>query len=500
MLIKKIKEYLLPGNMSLRTKITIAALVYTALMLAVLTSMILHLQKENYRSRAIQSARQIAAEFSQSLFHKWDTTAPLSDNKEKLSQYTMLSNMAFRDQNIVYVAFQDADDKIAYIVKSLPQYVWMMNLTKTDPYTERMLRVTGETTRSFASYPEGLVTEYLNVVYDKDKKFLGVIKIGISEKQVQESIIAITRNTLVKIITVNLGALLLIGIIVYYMSTKLETRLIGIQKQARKMLDRTPDHQNTQNVFSQLTNELQEIEGIITSLKQRFMELVITISHEFRSPMQAIKGYSEFIMKGGAGPVTDEQMKYLDNISENAERFQTFIDNVLDLVKLGGDSFPLAKRNFRVEEIILKTVSLYAKQIQKADIKIEVKIPTPELNTFGDPDRTFQVLVNLLSNAIKFTPENGTICIGAQREDNTVIFHVKDTGAGIPLSKQGKLFTEFYQVPGIKPERGYKGLGIGLALCKKLVEIQGGAIAVESSPDTGTVVFFTLPAQQEKPV
>ncbi len=494
---KKILNFASIPEFSLRTQITIGAVVYAALMLTVFTHVILRFQQENYRSRALQSAKVLANEFSQSVFQKWDLAGPLDVNRKKIANYVMLSNSAFKDKDIVYAAFQTPENSIGYVLKSLPDYVWMMNLTKIDPYTERVLRSAGEAKREFSSYPEGTVTEYLSGVYGRDKQFLGTIRIGIAEKLVQESIISLTRATVTKIIMLNLLAVALLAGLVYYMSAKLENRLEGIQRQTRRMLARQHSDGGTRNVFSQLTRELSEIEEMLNSLRQRFMELVTTISHEFRSPMQAIKGYAELIAKGTAGPVTEEQVKYLDIIAENSERFQSFIDNVLDLVKLGGGNFPLAKRPFRADDVIIKAINFYSKQAQKAGVRIKTEIPDATIGAYGDPDRTFQVLINLMSNAIKFTPEGGTITVGAEPEADVTMFYVKDTGPGMPAHRQEKLFTEFYQVPGISPQRGYKGLGIGLALCKKLTEIQGGAIAVESRADAGTTFLFSLPQKPE---
>lgn len=493
----KLKNMFTLPELSLRTKITIGAIAYAALMLTVFTGVILRFQQENYRSRAMQSAKELAGEFSQSLYQKWVPEAPLSENRKKISEYIMLSNTAFRDRDVVYAAFQTPANEIGYVLKSLPDYVWMMHLTKIDPYVDRVLRSVGESRREFASYPEGTVTEYMSVVYDRNKQFLGIIRIGISEKMVQESIVSLSRATVAKIILLNLLAISLLAALVYYMSTKLETRLAGIAQQTRRMLDRKQNSPASRNVFSQLTRELSEIEEMLNSLRQRFMELVTTISHEFRSPMQAIKGYAEFLAKGAAGPVNADQVKYLEIISENAERFQSFIDNVLDLVRIGGGNFPLAKRSFPTEDVIIKAINFYAKQAETAGVAFKTEMPPAGITAYGDPDRTFQVLINLISNALKFTPRRGTVTVGAEQGENNVMFFVRDTGPGIPLSKQERLFTEFYQVPGIAPQRGYKGLGIGLALCKKLTEIQGGAIAVESQPDKGTTFIFTLPNAPE---
>ncbi|MDD4005081.1 MAG: HAMP domain-containing sensor histidine kinase [Elusimicrobiaceae bacterium] len=494
----KLKSLLSLPELSLRTQVTIGAIVYAALLLTVFTGIILRFQQENYRSRAMQSAKELASEFSQSLYQKWVLSDSQDVNRKKLAEYIMLSNTAFRDKDVVYAAFQTPVNTIGYVLKSLPEYVWMMHLTKIDPYTERVLRSAGEARREFSSYPEGTVTEYMSIVYDREKRFLGTVRIGISEKLVQESIVSLTRATIIKIILLNLLAISLLAALVYYMSAKLENRLAGIQQQTRRMLDRKQSGGNSRNVFSQLTRELSEIEEMLNSLRQRFMELVTTISHEFRSPMQAIKGYAEFLSKGAAGPVNAEQVRYLEIIAENAERFQSFIDNVLDLVKLGGGNFPLAKRHFQVEDIIIKAVGFYAKQAEKAGVQLKTSVQSPGMTAYGDPDRTFQVFINLMSNALKFTPARGVVSVGAEKDGCKIIFFVRDTGPGIPASKQERLFTEFYQVPGITPQRGYKGLGIGLALCKKLTEIQGGAIAVESRPDSGTAFVFTLPCGPEQ--
>jgi len=248
------------------------------------------------------------------------------------------------------------------------------------------------------------------------------------------------------------------------------------------------------NVLIQLTHEFAEIETLVTSLKRKFIELASTISHEFRSPLQAISGYADFLRKGCAGPVTPEQDKYLKIIGENAERFQGFINNVMDLVRLGGGGLQLAPAAFCAGDIISRACELFAKQAAENNIKLEADLSHKEQWVFGDSNRVYQILVNLISNSLKFVPPGGSISVGCQSKANVVEFYVADTGPGIPVEMQGRLFSEFYQVPGLEPARGYKGLGIGLALCKKLTEAQNGKIRLESAQGKGTAVFFTLPA------
>jgi signal transduction histidine kinase len=481
-------------RLTLSMKLTITVSLYLAAALCVLTGMIIHLQKENFAIKAREAAYDINSTLSRALFHRWNPDATKQENAAQISAIGDLDMMVNGNDYIAYVVFQDTDGKILYVLKSLPEYVWMMQHTQMDAYSQRVLGISGSASRMLGSYPEGAVTEYISTVYGKEKKVLGLTRVGVSEKKISSAMVQLSKTTILKIVSVNLLALALMMGAVFYLTSTIESRLRDIHQQASHMLEIEGSKEDA-NVLVQLTQEFTEIENLVKSLRHKFIELASTISHEFRSPLQAIEGYVDFLRKGCAGPVTPQQDKYLKIIGENAERFQGFIDNVMDLVRLGGGGLKLHSAEFKAADVTARACELFLKQASENNIRL-MSHADAGLQAYGDSNRVYQVLVNLISNALKFTPPFGRIDIGARHKGGSVEFFVSDTGPGIPEEKQSKLFSEFYQVPGIEPLRGYKGLGIGLALCKKLIEAQNGAIHLESAPGKGTAVAFTLPAVQ----
>jgi len=317
---------------SLKTRATILFTLYVATALVILTGMIVHLQKANFSIMAKEDAKQAMHELSTTIRNKWKPGRPAKQNKAELRSYSALALMIGRNDNIVYALFQDPTGATQYVGKTMQEFSWMAQHSQLDETTRRMLGVTGEATRNFAAYPEGRVLEHISVVYSKDKKLLGYVRVGISERNVNASMGRMTRDTILKIIAVNLIVLLFLTLAVFYTTSKFELRLKKIQLKAHRMLERPiPEQEEPQNVLQQLSYEFEEIEHLVSSLKNKFLELATTISHEFRSPMQAIAGYVDFLRMGGAGPVNPEMDKYLKIIGENAERFQSFIDNVMDL-------------------------------------------------------------------------------------------------------------------------------------------------------------------------
>ena len=477
-----------------KAKSTVLFALYIAVALVILSGMIVHLQKANFTIMAREDAKLAIYELSTTIRNKWKPVRTAKENRWELRSYAALSQMIGRNDNIVYALFQDTTGAVQYTGKSIPEFVWMARHSQLDETTRRMLAVTGEATRSFASYPEGRVLEYMSVVYDKDKKPLGYVRVGISERNVKASMGRMTRDTVLKILAVNVIVLLCLILLVFYATSSFELRLRKIQLKAHRMLERPmPEQEEPQNVLQQLSYEFEEIEHMVSSLKNKFMELATTISHEFRSPMQAIAGYVDFLRMGGAGAVNPEMDKYLKIIGENAERFQGFIDNVMDLVRLDGGTLKLSLAPFKPAEVVNRTVELFANQASEHGIRFKTSIAEQDLQVYGDSSRVFQILVNLVSNSLKFTPQGGEIELGVRRNGIAAEFFVRDTGCGIPEGKQFKLFTEFYQIAEAEPLRGFKGLGIGLALCKKLVQAQGGFISLSSRSGHGTTVAFQLP-------
>lgn len=226
---------------------------------------------------------------------------------------------------------------------------------------------------------------------------------------------------------------------------------------------------------------LQEVD----SVKDTFLA---TVSHELRSPLTAIQEGTHQILDGLHGPLTEPQQMLLGVVSRNVERLVGLINNLLDLSKVEAGRLQLNRRQVEVGPLLQTTVETYHAIAGHRSVRVEAGSLPP---VFADPDRVLQILGNLHANAIKFTREDGAITLKATAQDGGVVISVEDNGLGISAEDLSKLFKRFSQV-GAQTDRP-RGTGIGLALCKELVEMHRGTIGVESQPGKGSRFFFTLP-------
>jgi PAS domain S-box-containing protein len=225
-------------------------------------------------------------------------------------------------------------------------------------------------------------------------------------------------------------------------------------------------------------------------LKSQF---VANISHEIRTPMSGILGLSELLTR----EIQGDAKQAVDHLHNSAVQLMSLVNDLLDLSKLEAGRIDIADEIFQIDQVVDDTLSAFYILAKNKGLKLSHTIDQPLLcDMRGDATRIRQVLQNLLQNAIKFTDAGAIkIDVGLQKQDegkNYVRFSVRDTGLGISAENQKKLFQLFVQVDGSRT-RKHGGTGLGLALSKKLVELMGGAIGVESSEEVGSTFWFTLP-------
>jgi signal transduction histidine kinase len=231
--------------------------------------------------------------------------------------------------------------------------------------------------------------------------------------------------------------------------------------------------------------KLREYERLkeIQKMKDEFINVA---AHELRTPIQPILGLSEVLY---AKIKDTEQRQLLDTITRNAKRLQRLTDDILDVTKIESQSLKLSKERFNLNDLISNIIDGYRNYIEKD--KVEVKLlyePNNKDNIYVEADRgrLIQVISNLLGNSIKFTKE-GTICIITEDKDNQVVVSVKDTGTGIHPEILPRLFSKFVT-------KSFQGTGLGLFICKSIVEAHGGKIWAENNSDRkGAMFAFSLP-------
>jgi signal transduction histidine kinase/ligand-binding sensor domain-containing protein/CheY-like chemotaxis protein len=226
-------------------------------------------------------------------------------------------------------------------------------------------------------------------------------------------------------------------------------------------------------------------------LKSSFLA---NMSHEIRTPMNAIYGFSSLLRDTVLDE--DEKKQYLDIIGNNCESLLVLIDDLLDISMIEANNTRITKSFFNVDAVLKDLENqIQLKNIRKLDLENINKTQDKQLVLFNDQARFLQVFNNLLNNALKFT-ESGYIKFGYSVFEDVVRFFVADTGIGMETDQIGKIFNQFYKIEN-EAQKQYRGTGIGLTITKKLVNLMGGDIWVESIVNSGSIFYFTLPNEQE---
>ncbi|MGE3317816.1 MAG: ATP-binding protein [Candidatus Berkiella sp.] len=242
--------------------------------------------------------------------------------------------------------------------------------------------------------------------------------------------------------------------------------------------------------------QLQIHQGIenVSKMKDQFIS---NMSHELRTPLNAIIGYSEMIVRGMVNNEAKKQT-FIENILKAGRHLLTLINDILDISKITAGKFTLHFKSINLREFVDDIHILFKELASNKKVTLKFHIPDNINSINADPLRLKQIMINLLNNAIKFNRENGTVNVSVMLEENHQSIHwkISDTGIGIPQEKIDQLFSEFYQIDS-SSSRSYEGSGLGLALTKKLINLHGGQIWVESKENVGSTFSFTLPISSQ---
>jgi len=231
--------------------------------------------------------------------------------------------------------------------------------------------------------------------------------------------------------------------------------------------------------------QLQKLDKI----KSDFLNIT---SHELRTPMSAIKGYTQMVFKQKLGQITEEQQQALTVVLRNTDRLDNLIRDILDVSRLESGTMKFVPEKTNPGKMIKEAIETMQPTAELKNIKISTEIENDVPEMMVDPERIKQVIINIVNNAIKFSPNGSIINVRTKREKDTVLFVIQDFGRGIPKDKQEKIFEIFYQVDS-GMDRKFGGAGLGLAISRGIVLSHGGNIWVESEPDKGSTFRFALP-------
>ncbi len=277
------------------------------------------------------------------------------------------------------------------------------------------------------------------------------------------------------------------AIILRSIRRKMGVLLDGIQAVSEGDLDVTLDCKNAGEYtaiyqgFNRMTAELKKT-------KQEMQSFVNEFSHEFKTPITSISGFSQYLLDTGEGVESQERMQYLQVISEESLRLSNLAQNTLLLSKVEACEIITEKERYDLSEQLRRCAILLLPKLEEKDISLEMEID--DLSYTGNAELMEQVWVNLLNNAVKFTPEHGTIQVTGRQTEEELVLAFSDSGVGMDEETASHIFEKYYQHDTISAVRGN---GIGLSIVARIVALCGGTVQVQSAPGEGSTFTVRLP-------
>lgn len=239
-----------------------------------------------------------------------------------------------------------------------------------------------------------------------------------------------------------------------------------------------------------MNDELGRLYKELESASRHKSEFLASMSHELRTPLNAVIGFSQVLRQQMFGELNEKQVEYVDDILSSGQHLLNLINDILDLAKVEAGRMELQPTPFALPETLRNAMAMIRERATRQDVTLAVDIDDSVGEIDADERKVKQILFNLLSNAVKFTPSGGTVTLAARTDGRGAIVSVRDTGVGINADEQARIFEDFYQLsPGMTQE----GTGLGLALTKRLVDLHGGELTVESTPGAGSTFTVWLP-------
>jgi two-component system cell cycle sensor histidine kinase PleC len=281
--------------------------------------------------------------------------------------------------------------------------------------------------------------------------------------------------------------------------TDLKRRAWAQKKKERELQNTVEDLESSRKELSEALQKYEYEKYRAEEASRSKSEFLANMSHELRTPLNAINGFSEVMQSELYGPLGDHKYKeYVSDILSSGRHLLELIDDILDMSKIEAGRLSLEPKRIELEKILNESVRLVAKRASDAGVKLTASVGHAPA-VWADARAVKQVVLNLLSNALKFTPKGGEVTLTAEADLDGVTVIVADSGAGIDRAKLVKLGAPFELTESHFSRTG-GGSGIGLALSRSLMEMQGGILALASQPGKGTVACATFPRRKEAKV
>jgi signal transduction histidine kinase len=230
-------------------------------------------------------------------------------------------------------------------------------------------------------------------------------------------------------------------------------------------------------------------------LRQVKSDFLSNVSHELRTPLSVVVGFVYLLLNQVIGKLSDEQQRVLETVYRNSEELLELIDNVLWMTSLNAGEAGATIEKFDAQDVVTETLKRYEKPVREKGLRLNVQMAEASLPMVSDRAKIERVLQNVVNNAVKFTSEGEiTVRVQPSADRKSVDFEIIDTGTGIDENKIDSIFEPFHQADN-SPQRAYSGLGLGLTVARRMVELIGGKLEVSSKPGVGTRVTMSFPSR-----
>ncbi|MFW6120391.1 MAG: ATP-binding protein [Petrotogales bacterium] len=273
---------------------------------------------------------------------------------------------------------------------------------------------------------------------------------------------------------------------------ELNEKVVKLKESEKATLNIMDDLQGSVDALERSKKMIEQQNIRLKKLDRIKSDFLNVTSHELRTPMSAIKGYIQMVLKQTLGDITDEQQKALNVVLRNTDRLDNLIRDILDISRLESGTMKFVPEETNVQKMVDEAVETMKSSADLKNIKINTDMGDDLPGLTIDQSRIRQVIINMVSNAVKFSPDGSIINVRVKKQKDDVLFEIQDVGRGIPEDEQEKIFDTFYQVDG-GVDRKFGGAGLGLAIARGIVLSHGGKISVDSEVEKGSAFRFTLP-------